>query len=74
MACVQRAPDQWYARRMKKPTREARIGIKAFDSEEEAWREAARQEGMDLSAWARRAMDRAKVAEERERKARERWY
>lgn len=55
-------------------TRDARIGIKAFDSEEEAWREAARAEGMDLSAWMRRAADRARQNEERERKAREKWY
>lgn len=59
---------------MKKPTRDARIAIKAFDSEEAAWREAAQLEGMDLSGWARRALDRARVAEGRERKAREKWY
>ena len=74
MACVPRVHGWVYAGGMNRPTREARIGIKAFDSEEAAWREAAKAEGMDLSAWMRRAADRAKVAEERERKAREKWY
>ncbi len=47
---------------------------KAFDAEEAAWREAAKLEGMDLSGWVRRALDRARVAEARERRAREKWY
>ncbi len=74
MACVPGVPRWVYAGGMKARTkREARIGIKAFDSEEEGWRAAAAAEGMNLSAWVRRACDRAKVAEELARRRAERW-
>lgn len=69
-----RAHVRWYAGGMKKPTREARVAIKAFDKEEEAWRRAALAEGMNLSTWARRALDRAAEREALQRKQNERWY
>ncbi len=74
MAYVRRVRGWVYAGGMVRHTRDARIGIKAFDSEETAWRAAAKADGMDLSAWMRRAADRAMQSEERERKAREKWY
>ena len=50
------------------------MAIKAFDKEEEAWRRAAQAEGMNLSTWARRALDRAAESEALQRKQNERWY
>lgn len=52
----------------------ARIAFMAFEKEEEGYEQAARMEGMTLSAWIRRACDRAMQAEERARKIQEKWY
>lgn len=54
-------------------TMKSKIEIRLSDEEEARMKEAARQEGMNLSAWLRRAGYRTAMEEERERRNRGKW-
>lgn len=55
-------------------TLKSKIEIRLSDEDEARMKDAAKREGMTVSAWLRRAAYRTAMEEERERKARERWY
>lgn len=53
---------------------ESKLELRISDEDEARIKEAAKREGMSVSAWMRRAAYRTAMDEARERKAREKWY